>query len=346
MAKTAMPDTKRLNIFEADADDPRIVIVGIDQTERYGEGICEKTRRHPCFDKRAFDPIEGDPDLMGTMDRIERFGYDPSQPVNVWKDGDFYLVRAGRGRLRTSRALTKKHGKPVRVTFYVSKGTEESAFVSKIGENANRRPLAPTQMAELMHEAMHVRNFSLEDTAIMFGVPQEVVNRRLLLLDLSEPMRAKVDSKEVALRVAEELSKLARDEQEPQLEALKAQGITTQDDQYEALRQLARAREKQDRGAGGEDEPSVQSIIIAPKKGEARKIAAKFVAGELKIPGVEKMTFMDGVRWMLGEIDDRKIKGMTAARREVMPQKRQRPAEAEESGTDDGEGGDDDGQDD
>jgi hypothetical protein len=349
----AMGGAKRVTTFEADMTDPRFVIIGVHQTARYGKGDCEQTRRHPCFDRNILKPHAENDALQDKLRRLRMFGYDQSKPIDVWKDGEFFLLRDGRNRLTAGQIISAERGSPMRATFFVSKGTETGAFVAKVNANAGRR-FAPTEEAELMVSARTLYGLTDEERVVLFEKPIEVIQRREKLLDLTESLRRRVDDPNggLTLRVAEELSALARDEQEARLLEMIELGLVSQEDQRRALRQMSKP------GPDGARVTARDVVLVQPRP-VLRKLADRILDGTLKVPGIERMKvagvesklgpehyFALGMRMATGQINPRQVGGLVAALREVSPKRREKQLAAQEGdaegASDDDEQGDDD----
>lgn len=317
MGKTAIQAVRGPDSFRISADDPRLVIIGVDATDIYGERDSEAAVAHPLYDERAFLPKATRAHLVGLM---REWGYIPSKPIEVWKDGDRLIVADGRRRLLAARELlAEMRAEDANAVFEVlvvgSKGNDASQFLRKVIGNAGRQELTPPEQARLAHEAMERFGFPREKVIVMFGFAgPQVLARRLKLLDLADPILARVGV-DVALTVAEELADLPRPAQVTRLEQLVAEGKVTREAQHTALRDEKRARKN------GNTTPTTRY----PKWSHAtmRKVAEKMEAGEIVVPGLASLSFADMVRLVTGELDPKTVKGVTKALRAVGPKSKQ-----------------------
>lgn len=284
MGKQTMPSAKRSNLFIFDPSD--LTIVGLD---------TEDGEEHPLYDERAFLPLDETLVL-----NIQTYGV--IEPISICKDGDQVLVVDGRRRVLHAReAATRQKAAGellVRVPAVVKKGSEGRLLGISRSANAHRRDDSPLANAR---NAQRIIDFGEdeESIAITYGVEVQTVKTWLKLLDLDNTVQKAVEKGELGATAAARMSNLTRDEQKTTLAEMRESGQLS----TAAVTATVRAkRTKTDR-------------VVAPGKRVLRKLVEAFVAEPEESEFSED--FIEGVKFAIGDLNPRQIKGLTAALREA-----------------------------
>lgn len=301
----------------------KVKLIGLDTDHK-------SRAEHWLYDERVHLPV--DPVLVKEL-------LDPQvgqlQPGRVIRDGGDALVAIGRQRVKACRAAFDQllsQGVPEkdaveRVGFlaYPMHGDEVRSFRAMIIENTRRTQDVPTTLAKKIATA---KDMGIPEATIgedFGGISPRMVRMYLALLDCSRKVQASVDAGRLSVTAAEKLSKLPRAEQDAQLETLEAEGNTS-------IAEVDRAVKGARAGKRGEDAPYVR-----PTMGQLRRILR---AQEAEEPLAEfeyiADEFLDAIRWIVGEKDTKRIKGLSAIMKAVTVVKRpKRAVEEEPEETDD-----------
>lgn len=277
--KTAI-DEQRSTTFMVDPQKP--LIIGYDTDHRKGE--------HPLWQERALEEVD-----EALAQNIADNGFRSVVLVRV--DGSEYEVVAGRRRIKAARRANEIRAErgeaPLKAEVKVIRGNDLAMVGVMISENANRKDVAPIQMAEDLQKFLDM-GASEAQTATAAGKTVAQLRSFLRLLDLHERVKDAVRNTTLSTSAAIRLAELGRDDQLTELQKITsgAAGATTAD-----VTAAVRAKKE-----GSE-------VLKAPGK----RLIAKLLESE---EGRAALSAADGVqvvRWMLGELAPRNIKGLMAA---------------------------------
>lgn len=278
--KTAI-DEQRSTTFMVDPSKP--LIIGFDTKHRKGE--------HPLWQERALEPIDEQLAI-----NIADNGF--RSVVLVRLDGSNYEVVAGRRRIKAARRANEiraaRGEQPLKVELKVVRGNDLAMVGIMISENANRKDVAPIQMAEDLQKFLDM-GASEETTANAAGKTVVQLRAFLKLLDLAAEVQTAVRDGQLSTSAAIKLADLGREDQVTELKKIAA-------------------------GESGSTAADVTAAVRAKKEGtdEVMKAPGKRLINKLleSDEGREVLAQANGVditRWMIGEIHPRKIKGLMAA---------------------------------
>jgi len=185
------------------------------------------------------------------------------QPIRVrWDEGKgVYVILCGERRWRAA-ALA---GLPT-MNCVVHDGPVEPAelLAIQLVENALREDLRPVEQAKAFKRLMELHGWSGNQLSKELAITQSSVSRALALLDLPEPLQAKVETGELAPRTAYEIGKLD-DERE----------------QVELAEKVVAARLTGD---------AVQAAVKAKRAGKAAPAASVAARAEYRLDDGSKIT--------------------------------------------------------
>ena len=266
----------------------KLVIVGYDTKHKKGE--------HPLWQERALEPVDEQ-----LAQNIATVGFQSVIQVRV--DGSKYEVVAGRRRVKAARLANEIRQKaakasgeafiPVKVECKVVRGTDIQHVGLMISENANRKDVAPLQMAEDLQGFLNL-GASEEMAAAAAGKTVTQLRMFLKLLDLDAKVQDAVSKGYIAVKAAIQLAALGREEQVAELAKMEAGEVGSTVADVEA-----RVRSRK----------SGEEVSKAPGK----RLINKLLSSE---EGKKVLSSADGVhvvRWMLGELPARNIKGLVEA---------------------------------
>lgn len=287
--KTAV-DEQRSTTFMIEPH--KLIIVGHDTKHKKGE--------HPLWQERALEPADAELAM-----NIATVGFQSVIQVRV--DGDKYEVVAGRRRVKAARLanmmrekLAKDSGNefiPVKVECKIVRGTNLQHVGLMISENANRKDVAPLQMAEDIQGFLNLgATEEMAASAAGKSVPQ--LRLFLKLLDLDAKVQSAVRNGEISVKAAIQLAALGREEQVVELAKIES-------------------------GEAGATVADVEAAVRTKRSGEevskapGKRLINKLLASD---EGKRALSAADGVqvvRWMLGELPARNIRGLVESIRGV-----------------------------
>jgi ParB family chromosome partitioning protein len=270
----------------------KLVIVGFDTKHKKGE--------HPLWQERALEEVD-----ENLARNIATVGFQSVIQVRV--DGTKYEVVAGRRRVKAARLANEMRQKsakdsgdafiPVKVECKIVRGTDLNQVGLMISENANRKDVPPMQMAEDIQGFLNL-GATEEMAAAAAGKTEPQLRQFLKLLDLDAKVQAAVRNGEISVKAAIQLAALGRDEQVVELAKIEA-------------------------GETGATVADVEAAVKSKRTGEeiskapGKRLVNKLLASD---DGKRVLGAADGVllvRWMLGELPARNIKGLVEAIRLV-----------------------------
>jgi ParB family chromosome partitioning protein len=290
MGKTAIEGAKRGTVFIMDPED--IVVIGHD---------TEDGPEHPLWDERASWPASQELKASIISEGI-------IQPVAARKCvGGVVECVVGRQRVKAAREANKelaKAGKElVQVPVMLKRGPDEAMMDAVVSENEIRRDDdVSTKAAKLVRYLSHGRTEA--EAAVKFGVSRQTISNWLTLSEASPELRAAVDAGEMNASAATKLAKLPRQEQAKAVAENKGKKVSKAD------------AERMAKGDG----PSKPKGRLVRKLLDSRRQTFIEDLGEARwLSGSEdyEAGFLAGIRWMLGELSDSKVKNLRAALRDA-----------------------------
>lgn len=273
-------DEQRSTTFMVDPSKP--LIIGHDTKHKRGE--------HPLWQERALEAV----DEILAQD-IATNGF--RSVIQVRVDGSNYEVVAGRRRVKAARRANEiraANGEaPLKIEVKVVRGTPLSLVGLMISENANRKDVAPLQMAEDLQKFLDM-GATEQQTATAAGKTVPQLRSFLRLLDLDPQVQEAVRKSTISVSAAIRLAELGREDQVAELAKIGA-------------------------GESGKTAADVDAAVRAKRDGgEVTKAPGKRLINKLLEDEEAKavLAAADGVqvvRWMIGELAPRNIKGLVAA---------------------------------
>ena len=273
-------DEQRSTTFMVDPSKP--LIIGFDTKHKRGE--------HPLWQERALEAV----DEILAQD-IATNGF--RSVIQVRVDGSNYEVVAGRRRVKAARRANEiraaKGESPLKIEVKVVRGTPLSLVGLMISENANRKDVAPLQMAEDLQKFLDM-GATEQQTATAAGKTVAQLRSFLRLLDLDPQVQDAVRKSTISVSAAIRLAELGREDQVAELAKIGA-------------------------GESGKTAADVDAAVRAKREGgEVTKAPGKRLINKLLDDEEAKAVLaaadaVQVVRWMIGELAPRNIKGLVAA---------------------------------
>lgn len=197
----------RVNSFFMDPSHPRIVVVGVDHPELYGQD-------HAAFDPSVLRPPEAREYLHETMrnPKVRWFG-----EIEVMKDGEYLIVTKGRRRTLAAREVDAELEAAgldrFKIRLRPERREREAVFDGIIAENYAREETDPINEAWLINRALHEMGMTPAELEGKIHKGHEEQQRRLRLLDLHPDVQQMVRDGKVSVARAIDLSAFRRDEQ-------------------------------------------------------------------------------------------------------------------------------------
>jgi ParB-like chromosome segregation protein Spo0J len=177
---------------------------------------------HPLFDPRALD--EPDAELAEGM--FGPTGQGQIQPITVTKEGERYLLAAGRGRTLAGRLWNVVHSdeEPVELECKLSRGKSATELLELvIAENEHRREV-PVVLKAKMAQRLLDRGRSFEHVASLYRVSVQTLQTWLPALDMSQALQDAQASGERSKYEADKVAHLSHADQDAALELARETG--------------------------------------------------------------------------------------------------------------------------
>lgn len=323
-----------------------VTVIGVDTDDREG---------HVLYDRRVHDPLDenmvaGFMDSTGQLQDIvtRKNGLHPGT-----KRGNFEVIFGRTRTLHIREAARRMHAKglgELRIGVVIKRGVSDLDCLKMIAkENQHRRPDDPLNIA-VKANRMRTLGVKLKELAQIFKVDPHTMALYLKLLDLDDGVQAAVKAGTIGLRAAAALVSLQRKDQLRVMGELIAAGDVSRDT---AARVVAAAVGELPAGditdaatpdladaapasvrpsspkaaAKARDARIREALYRAPTRGVLRKLldAHREKTIDVKLPEA----VVEWLEWAAGARDPRKIKGLTAALREIDPPKTPKPETAE-----------------
>lgn len=199
--KTQVQEPTRVAHYMMDPDDLTLVV----------------DPKHYLYDKRVEAPI-----TEAFVRNIDRYGV--IEPVIVCKDGDEYLVVAGRRRVLGARKVNEIRSKdgrePIKIPCLPKRAaTDHGMMALMVAENEHREADGALARAAKMQRMLDL-GATRDDISCAFGITGQTVDASLALLDCDNSVKQAVEHGRLSATAAWKLSKLARAEQKARLEEL------------------------------------------------------------------------------------------------------------------------------
>lgn len=192
-----------------------ITIIGLDTNDGPG---------HYLYDPRIHDPL-----IEHEIASIDYHGV--LEPILVVRDGDRYLVVAGRGRVRKARVAKERQiargNKPdqlIEISCVLQKGDEKDLWLRSRAENSGRHDDGPLRQAADAAKAMSKYGLTEAEYGASIGKSQSTISGWLALLDMSAKVRAAVEHGKITATAAVKLKGLSKPEQDEQIAVLTTGG--------------------------------------------------------------------------------------------------------------------------
>lgn len=268
----------------------------------------------PFYDDRVALPLD-----LGMVTDIDLHGV--KVPVTVVKDGEVAKVTDGRRRVLHARAANVRRVErgepPLRIKVFMDEGDAKQVFLTARRSNAFRVDDGVLQRARNAQRALERFGATMDEVAQAENVNTKAVAEWLRVLELCVDAHQAIEAGHVGVRAALLLlSDIPRNDQAKVLaeELAKHGGKIVQ---RTAKAGAANAKAKA-RGTSTDEEPAAEA---APTKSMVRKLLLAKEAGTMKPLFDEDDARMDGfvlgLRWMLGDVTTRGIKGLRPALRDL-----------------------------
>ena len=309
--------------FFLDPGPAQVRIIGFDTNDGIEHVLADPER------------LEAD-DALAEEDIINVMTLGVKKPILGRKDGEFIDVIDGRHRVRWMREANKrlvKAGQPphrIEVKVWRPKNPDRAdAELMMLMASLNEIVRKDDQLTQAKKaQRMLSRGLSEKEVAIAFGVSEAVVKNRLKLLDVDTKVLKAMEEKRIAPSVATELAAVPRAEQVPLMEKLISEGRATTG---EAKREVTIAKESRASAAAtpadtrrskpGDTKSGATKSDAAkpetPKSDHAAKPKMVIINRLLALEEIGKidltaMTFIDCLKWMLGQKESSRIAGLNA----------------------------------
>jgi len=267
---------KRTDLFMIDPDD----LVIIDDP------------KHHLYDQRA--ALALDESMV-----LNIMAYGVIEPVTVAREGDQTVVVDGRRRVLHAREAKKRQAKAGEITVTVPCAVKRGTPGRLLGisRSANNFRVTDGPMTNaLSAQRMLDLGQTEEEVAATFGIESTTLkNIWLKLLDLDASIQRAVEKGEISTTAAARLAQFAPAEQKATMATMRESGEVT----IAKTNAVLRAKKG-------------KTTTTAPSKGVMRKLIKQASEPETHANGLDNQ-FLDGVRFAIGELSPKKIKGLTAA---------------------------------
>jgi len=287
MAKTAI-EASRINAFSIDPNE--VKIVGLD---------TDDGPDHPLYDARAAAPLD-----EAMVLRMRRKGWTHGA-AEVRKNGDKLEVVVGRQRIKCLREANRlRHEEDglgaFKARVFVKQIDGADALELLVAENEQRRADHVLLKAEKAKRLLDMGS-SEDDVCQAFGVQAQTIKNWLRFFDLAPEVQKAVRSGKASFYAVLALAELDRD---AQVSALAEIGYAGAGEGEEAEISAGSVRKAVKRAKGAEDieRPGMRKI----KRVLAANAEEEFLSRD----------FAKALRWVLGEIGDSAIAGVTRATKE------------------------------
>jgi len=277
-------DAKRGTVFLTDPD--TLTVVGLDD---------DAGPSHPLYDERVKEPL--------SEETIQDFCIrGVLEPVLVRKNGDIIEVAAGRRRVLHAREANKRleaAGKElIRVPALLKTGTDADMMGISIAENAHRKGDGIRICAQKLSRYLATGRTEAE-AAIAFNVTQQTIKNWLAFNDLDVKAQRAIDAGTIPASAARDLARLTRDDQREALDALIASAAGGR---VTAKNVTATTKAKKT-GTEANPAPGKRLVMKVLKANEDKEVLDE--------------SFVNGVLWVLGELNERTVKGLTGLVKEA-----------------------------
>lgn len=178
--------------------------------------------KHPLYDARVERPVD-----EAMVLSIMSLGI--IEPLVIMRDGEDVYVVDGRQRrlnaIEANKRLAKSGGEPVICPCVWRRGDDARLYEVLVAANEVRSGDSPLERAKKME---HLASLGRDDkqVAIAFGCTVQTVKNARALLECAPSVKKAVESGQVPMTVAMQLSKVSREEQEKSLDEMVAAGVT------------------------------------------------------------------------------------------------------------------------
>lgn len=287
--RTLSGEASRSNIYNMDPS--AIVIPGYDNDDK------------PDDAKVLYDERIGREVPTWLIDSIDELGV--LEPILVHKTEDQIEVVAGQFRVRATREVNKRRkrrGLEACLVPCVRKaGSTGELFEMKLAENELRTEDPPLTKAVKAERYITLYGKTEKDAARAFGVLPETVRGWRSLLTLPPKIQKAVETGRIGATSGAHLASIGdAEKQVAAFEDLMAKG--------------------KDRASTGEVAHAARKAKAATKDDDttppqARRVIRKLIEAQAKGTIELNEGFIDALRWVIGEVSDRKINGLGAALR-------------------------------
>jgi|GEM_PF-3468471 len=163
-------------------------------------------------------------DIQGLTRSICKEGV--RDPVKCSRNGDRFTLREGFRRMHCVLAINKEaksdDEKILRVPVLLADRHANDAdyAISQLLENAHREDATPIEKATAYHTLLNVHGLELEEIAARLGEDSKTIERYLLLLEGTQPLRKAIESGKIGVTAASTIIKGHRGDEKAQKEAL------------------------------------------------------------------------------------------------------------------------------
>lgn len=278
-------DGKRESMFRVDPN--TLTIIGLDTADG---------SEHQLWDERIKRPID-----EAMVLNIMELGVREPIVVVVQGKGDDRIAAVvdGRQRVRHARVandrLVKRGEPPLQVPVIAEKGMSESEQQQLSASLNEQRYDDPVMVKAAKAARMKARGLSIKQISNAFGVTEQTIALWININSLTDTVKKAVSDGKITPTAAGQLAGLKPEEQKEALAELVAEAEASG---QKPTVNHAKSKAKSKKNGG-------TMTVAAPKRRALRRVVEN--GGQ-----VLSKDFLDGVRFAIGELNPKSVKGLTA----------------------------------
>jgi ParB family chromosome partitioning protein len=213
--------------------------------------------RQENFDRDEDDPEEPDPDFARLVDSLRRDGLlQPITLVYSEEQGRFQVL-IGERRFRAAKALGWDR---IAARIFDNPGDRGDVLARQVIENVIRKDLKPIEQARAFRSLLTVNKWTQGQLGQAIGCSAGLISQTLRLLELSAPIRSKIESGELDANSAYHVSKIEDPAEQAEVaERIVSEGLSR--DQAVAVVRQVKARETSKRKGGARSRGAIKPKI-------------------------------------------------------------------------------------
>ncbi|MHB1210356.1 MAG: ParB/RepB/Spo0J family partition protein [Acidimicrobiales bacterium] len=278
---------------------------GLDRSKDYWVIPIDRIDRDPGqprdehFDRDEDDPEKTDLDFTRLVESLRRDGL--LQPITVVysEEQGRFRVLIGERRFRAAKVLGWDK---IAARIFDHASDPGDILAKQVIENVIRKDLKPIEQARAFRTLLTVNNWTLTQLGEAVGCSPGLISQTLKLLELSAPIRAKIEAGELDANSAYHVSKIADPvEQAEVAERIVSEGLT-RDQAVEVVRQV-KAREPKAKASGksrggARSKPKARPVTSrVMKAGDGYRITVE------RKKGIEDQALLEAFRRVVAELE-------------------------------------------